>query len=111
MQLMDCRTDSPRYFLFSDDPGAAVAKLGLGEREVRRIDHNRSHALAYADLWLMSHCRHFIIANSTFSWWGAWLGAGGEKIVMAPRLKLDGKVAWGFQGLIPPNWIEVEAGI
>ena len=105
--LMERRMRSPRYFLFSDAPEAALAKLDLADREVRRVDHNRGDALAYADLWLMSQCQHFIIANSTFSWWGAWLSEGREKIVLTPAVKLDAKAAWGFAGLIPPNWIEV----
>jgi len=58
------------------------------------------------DLWLMSQCSHFIIANSTFSWWGAWLSISPNKIVIAPHLeKLDGVSAWGFSGLIPDDWI------
>ena len=38
------------------------------------------------ELWLMSKCRHFIIANSTYSWWAAWLSTSSDKRVIAPEL-------------------------
>jgi hypothetical protein len=105
--LMESKTESPRYFLFSDDPEAALAMAGLPEGRVICVSHNRQDENAYADLWLMTLCRHFITANSTFSWWGAWLGGSGTKIVCTPDLKIDGKTAWGFKGLIPDGWIKV----
>jgi hypothetical protein len=54
---------------------------------------------------LMSMCRHHIIANSSFSWWGAWLNPGPEKIVIAPR-------RWFANGadvadLLPKNWVRI----
>ena len=67
--------------------------------------HNKGDEFAYADLWLMTLCKHFIIANSSFSWWGAWLGAN-EKIVIVPRDRREqGKCAWGFDGLIQKEWV------
>lgn len=109
ISLLEQRIGPARYFLFSDDPEAARAKLGLTERQVTRVDQNPGDDGAHADLWLMSQCRHFIIANSTFSWWGAWLSEGKEKIVLAPDVRLDVKAAWGFRGLIPPTWVKVGA--
>ena len=44
----------------------------------------------YQDMYLMSLCRHHIIANSSFSWWGAWLGENPEKMVIAPDRWLNG---------------------
>lgn len=105
--LMESKIDLPRYFIFSDDPEAARAKVDLPEGRVTYISHNRGDENAYADLWLMTQCHHFIIANSTFSWWGAWLGGGKEKIVATPGVKIKGKTAWGFRGLIPRDWVKV----
>ncbi len=103
--LMERKTESPRYFIFSDDPKAASAKLGLPEGRVTFVCHNRGNENTYADLWLMTQCQHFITGNSTFSWWGAWLGKRKEKVVLTPDLKIDGVTAWGFKGLIPNEWV------
>lgn len=105
--LMERKIESPRYFLFSDDPDAARAKLALPEGRVTFVSHNRGEVNGFADLWLMTQCRHFITANSTFSWWGAWLGSGENKVVLTPNLKIYGKAAWGFRGLIPDDWVRV----
>jgi hypothetical protein len=104
---MERKIESPRYFLFSDDPDADLAMLALPLGRVTVVSHNRGSENAYADLWLMTQCRHFITANSTFSWWGAWLGGRERKIVCTPALKIEGKAAWGFKGLIPEGWIKV----
>jgi hypothetical protein len=54
---------------------------------------------------LMSGCRHFIISNSTYSWWAAWLGRAPEKTVIAPRQWFQ--AATVPAGLIPPEWITI----
>jgi len=86
---------------------AACATLVLHDRRVTVVPHKRGDENGFADLWLMTQCRHFITANSTFSWWGAWLGSGENKVVLTPNLKSDGKTAWGFKGLIPAEWVSV----
>ena len=108
--LIDERLKSPRYFLFSDDPEASRAKLALLEGRVTCVNNNRDDGNAYADLWLMTQCRHFIIANSTFSWWGAWLAAHANKHVIAPGFEVIGSrriTSWGFKGLLPKSWIKI----
>lgn len=105
--LMEEKAGSPHYFLFSDDAEAAEGKLNLPEGRFSVVSHNRGDDNACADLWLMSQCKHVIIANSTFSWWGGWLVQGDTKIVIAPSLKIDGIASWGFKGLIPDEWISI----
>ena len=99
--------NKPHYFLFSDDPAAAKGLLDIPDRRVTYVDHNQGDQGVYADLWLMTHCKHFIIANSTFSWWGAWLAEPDSKVVIAPGITLTGITAWGFPGLIPERWIQL----
>jgi hypothetical protein len=95
---------NPHFFLFSDDPNSARSLLGLSAGCLTCVDHNRGNENAYADLWLMTHCKHFIIANSTFSWWGAWLSLYKGKIVVAPDIVQSGISSWGFKGLVPEEW-------
>jgi len=71
-----------RVFIFSDDPAFAVDAFGFIDNKVV-ITHNLNRP--WEDLALMASCRHHIIANSTFSWWGAWLGRRADQIVVAPR--------------------------
>jgi hypothetical protein len=105
--LMDKNLSNPCYFVFSDDVEAARDKLALPKDRVTFVSHNRGDENAYADMWLMGQCQHFITANSTFSWWGAWLGGGKNKIVVTPDVKIVGIGAWGFKGLIPNEWVRV----
>jgi hypothetical protein len=77
------RVEDPYFFVFSDDPQWAQANLKL-EHPTTFVTHNGPDK-NYEDLRLMSLCHHHIIANSTFSWWGAWLGVNPEKIVIAPE--------------------------
>lgn len=78
------RVAEPRFAVFSDDPDWTRRELDFGGSPVDWVEHNAADELA--DLWLMTRCRHAIIANSTFSWWGAWLAgaAGPDRVVVSP---------------------------
>ncbi|MGD0999505.1 MAG: alpha-1,2-fucosyltransferase [Candidatus Brocadiia bacterium] len=73
---------APRYYVFSDDP--AWTKEHLALQPAVFVGHNGA-GRPEEDLRLMRRCKHHIIANSTFSWWGAWLCEHPGKIVIAPR--------------------------
>ena len=93
-------------FVFSDDPDWARSNLNL-DRDLRVFDHNGPEQ-HYEDLRLMAACRHNVIANSTFSWWGGWLNPDPEKIVAAPaRWFADPKVS--NPDIRPDGWIAIDA--
>jgi hypothetical protein len=102
---------NPHFFVFSDQMAITKKLIGplLSQYSVTYVDHNDSEKMAYADLWLMSQCQHFIIANSTFSWWGAWLGEKKNiSQIYAPGKYVNPNqsvTAWGFDGLIPDRWV------
>ncbi|HEX4085242.1 MAG TPA: alpha-1,2-fucosyltransferase [Chthoniobacteraceae bacterium] len=97
------RVANPKVFVFSDDPGWVQECLKF-PAPTHYVTHNVGRQ-NYEDLRLMRACRHFIIANSTFSWWGAWLAGGAEKIVVAPK-------RWGnkldeMDDPVPDDWVRL----
>ena len=77
------KVEKPEFFIFSDDIDWARANLLL-DFPHHFVAHNQG-AASYIDMRLMSLCSYHVIANSSFSWWGAWLNPKPEKIVVAPR--------------------------
>jgi hypothetical protein len=75
---------NPVFYIFSDDMIWVRENFHI-PFPVVFVDHN-SQSTAYEDLRLISHCKHHIMANSSFSWWGAWLGVNVNKIVIGPRV-------------------------
>jgi hypothetical protein len=98
---LNARLDEPTYFVFSDDVEFARANLPVGLKAVF-VDHN-DDVTAHEDLRLISCCRHHIMANSTFSWWGAWLNPRKDKVVLAPR-QWHLRAGTYYPGLMPPSW-------
>lgn len=85
--------------IFSDDIEWAKTHLLSGKEPILATDF---YLQDFEDLMLMSHCSHHIIANSSFSWWGAWLNASAEKRVVAPGNWHDRHTRQST--LIPPSW-------
>jgi hypothetical protein len=80
------RVPQPHFFVFSDDNAWVRANLGLKHPHTF-VAHN--YPDFYEDLRLMTHCRHYVIPNSTFSWWGAWLSRASAPVVVAPERWLN----------------------
>ena len=107
LRCVDCLTQTvknPHFFIFSDEPEWAHNNLKLSY-PTTILDHNKADK-NYEDLRLMSQCKHHIIVNSTFSWWGAWLSQNPEKIVFAPKRWLKSN-DHDSKDLIPDKWITV----
>lgn len=90
-------------FIFSDDHEWVKVNIDFGVPMVV-IEHTDKSFKDYEDLLLMSECQHHVIANSSFSWWGAWLGKNPNKIVCAPS-KWDGRRK--SKDIVEDNWILV----
>lgn len=92
-----------QFFVFSDDPQWAKENLAI-EKDIIFIDHNTGDR-SYLDMQLMINCRNHIIANSSFSWWGAWLSDDINKYVYAPKKWF--LVDIDTSDLIPKSWIRI----
>lgn len=107
VEEMNFRTEDPQYYIFSDDIDWVRNELEI-KGDCTYVDHNGVET-AYEDLMLMSSCKHNIIANSTFSWWGAWLNQNSDAIVLAPGIWLG----WGDtddMDILPNAWETVSIG-
>ena len=93
--------DNPKFFIFSDDP-KWVFKNFLIKTNFRIVSNNKNN-YSYLDMYLMSLCKCNILANSTFSWWGAWLNNYSNKIILAPKTWFTDKTI-KTDNLFPRNW-------
>ncbi len=93
----------PQFFVFSDDARWTREYLTF-PGPATFVDHN-GPATAFQDLLMMSRCKHHVLANSSFSWWGAWLNPSPDKSVVAPRHWFaDGRET---KDLTPAEWIRL----
>lgn len=94
--------NKPIFYIFSDD--IEYCKVLFQSLNAIYINHNNEKNSHY-DMFLMSKCKHNIIANSSFSWWGAWLNCNPNKIVIGPS-------KWNFRDkkfdILPEKWLKIE---
>ncbi len=103
-QAMEQVPDNGPVFVFSDDTDWVKQNLPA----VKPLVFSAANSLrpALADLWLMTQAHHHIIANSSFSWWGAWLAGDQKGVTIAPR-KWFNDAAVNDSDLIPDDWIRL----
>lgn len=102
--LIQEKMQKPCFFFFSDDP-QFVAEQFADMENMRIVRHDSQSSIL--DMEMLSLCRHVIISNSTFAFWGAWLGEGKDKIVIAPRYSLINH-GRKFELRLPDGWIQLE---
>ena len=94
----------PNFFIFSDDIPWAYQNLNI--QPPPKFVHFEEKKRDEEELVLMSLCKNHIIANSTFSWWGAWLSINPRKIVIAPQNWMNDAVT--TNDLLPDSWVRIK---
>lgn len=99
-EYINKKTFNPKFFIFSDDIDY-VKQMNMFKKNCIFVDTNSP----FIDLNLMTYCKHFIIANSSFSWWGAWLCKNKKKIICAPSKWVNDNIP--TIDIIPNEWIKI----
>lgn len=103
-EYMAERVENPHFYIFSDDIAWVKENLKIPYPHTF-VEHNQGN-YSYNDMRLMSLCKHNIIANSTFSWWGAWLNENPHKIVVAPDIWLKHRPEFVNQ-IVSEDWVKL----
>ena len=105
IKYMSEKISNPHLFVFSDDI-EWCKKNFKSALPVTFIDYHCENKKFASDFQLMSNCKHYIIANSTFSWWAAWLGSYKEKIVVSPKKWIKTEEISSDE-VVPEEWIKI----
>ena len=101
IQQIAAQVTDPVCYIFSDDIDWAKENLKIGYPHHYASGYLSRNTIE--DFYLMSQCKHDILANSTFSWWGAWLSTHAEKTVIAPARWFDDPES-DYRDVIPAEW-------
>jgi len=107
IDYMNKKYENNVFYVFSDDINYVKQNFNFNS-DVKYIENKNLQD--YHELKLMSFCKHNIIANSTFSWWAAWLNENSDKIVIAPKKWYNDKIAQEYYekySFVPENWIKI----
>lgn len=104
IELIKQKTKIDKVFVFSDD--IEWCKQNFTNHELFNFIDFKHKVPAYQELYLMSQCSHHIIANSSFSWWAAWLNNKADKIVVAPKVWFADQ-SIDTSDIVPKKWIRI----
>lgn len=105
IQYLEEKVENINYFIFSDD--IEWVKENLAIQNAIYID-SKEKRIPHEDIYLMSLCKNNIIANSSFSWWGAWINRNENKIVIAPkRWFADDKLENQSKDIVCESWVKI----
>ena len=108
IEIINSRISNPHFYIFSDGRTNVEEFVNLSNIKYTIVSNDSLIDSTINDFFLLSNCKHFIIAASTFSWWAAWLSKNKHKTIISPNVvqtKINKTSAWGFKGLIPKEWI------
>lgn len=103
IKIISNKLDNPAFFIFSDDIDWVKENLKI---DFPTVFVSNPGIKDYEELIIMSRCKHDIIANSSFSFWGAWLNQNPEKIVIAPK-KWNNRYQADYKDLLPETWTKI----
>lgn len=103
MDYIVSKEKEAHFFIFSDD--LRWVKENFQSNHSFNLVNFEGNSSPTEELWLMSQCKHHLIANSSFSWWGAWLSQNPQKMVIAPKKWFNKNLE--TKDLIPNKWIRL----
>ena len=104
LEILTKTVKQPNIYVISNDPEWCKENLKFSYNTYY-VDNNDDATQGCEDMRLMRACKHNILANSSFSWWGAWLNNNPNKIVVAPRQWFEDKTA-NSSDIVPKEWIQ-----
>lgn len=108
LEYLQSKVESTSLFVFSDDIDWVKSEFDFFEgKKVTYVSGNFGKE-SYIDMYLMTMCKHNIIANSSFSWWGAWLNKNELKIVLAPEKWFKNNRRLEDNNIVPSTWTKVK---
>lgn len=107
VELIRKLTNNPRFFVFTDDKDWVKMEFHKILKDYTLVDH-ASKFHASLDMYLMSRCKHNVTANSSFSWWGAWLNDNPRKVVVTTqRWCIDSVLDLQTSDIVPKSWLRI----
>jgi len=104
IRFIEQKIKNPHFYLFTDNPKWVVDNIQ--NIKYTLVTWNPvMERNTYLDMQLMSQCKHNIIANSSYSWWGAWLNLNPQKIVIAPKIWFNPSLGKRSTDIVPSSWI------